>query len=211
MFGSDFVQQGGFIMYPLILFSVLVWTVALHKYVILASFTKAYKKLDAEINTAIKARRTTDFKIAFSNSPVMVRHAHEVLIEELAIDEEAFKERITRRLTEMNRHLRENLWVLGTISSSAPFLGLFGTVIGIMESFKAIGAAGKSGFSVVAAGISESLIATASGIIVAVIAVIFYNHLQTKVNAIAHDIRQKVEDTKDLLTDAKAKAGSSWQ
>jgi biopolymer transport protein ExbB/TolQ len=77
--------------------------------------------------------------------------------------------------------------------------------MGIMESFKAIGATGKSGFSIVAAGISESLIATAAGIIVAVIAVLFYNFFQTKVNQAAQEFRHRVEDTADLI--AKAKKG----
>src|SRR5262249_51409266 len=70
---------------------------------------------------------------------------------------------------------------LGTIGSSAPFIGLLGTVVGIIKSFHTMSVAGTGGFSVVAGGISEALVATAAGLVVAIIAVMSYNYLQTKV------------------------------
>jgi biopolymer transport protein ExbB/TolQ len=136
---------------------------------------------------------------------VPIKRPHEVLMEDFYESKEAMNDRLNRRLSETNATLRRNLWILGTIGSSAPFVGLFGTVLGIMESFKSIGESGKSGFSVVAVGISEALIATASGIIVAVIAVIFYNYFQTKVAQIASDFRNRIEDTAELIFLAKRK------
>jgi biopolymer transport protein ExbB len=80
------------------------------------------------------------------------------------------------------QRLRKNLWVLGTVASSAPFIGLLGTVIGIIKSFESMAVEGTGGFTVVAAGISEALVATALGLGVAIIALIFYNYFQTRVN-----------------------------
>jgi hypothetical protein len=71
------------------------------------------------------------------------------------------------------------LWILGTIGSSAPFIGLFGTVVGIMRAFHAMRLTGTGGFGVVAGGISEALIATALGIAVGIVSLIFYNYLRT--------------------------------
>jgi biopolymer transport protein ExbB/TolQ len=85
-----------------------------------------------------------------------------------------------RRMGE-SRLLKRNVWVLGTIGSSAPFIGLFGTVVGIIKSFHQMAMMGTGGFSVVAAGISEALVATALGLVVAIIAVAFYNYLQVKI------------------------------
>lgn len=76
------------------------------------------------------------------------------------------------------------LWILGTIASSAPFIGLFGTVIGIIRAFHTMSIAGTGGFSVVAGGISEALIATALGLAVGIMALVFYNYFQTKVERI---------------------------
>ena len=74
--------------------------------------------------------------------------------------------------------------MLGTVGASAPFIGLFGTVIGIIKAFHNMALMGSGGFSVVAAGISEALIATALGLVVAILAVIFYNYFQTRIERI---------------------------
>lgn len=71
--------------------------------------------------------------------------------------------------------MEQNLSWLATLASSAPFVGLFGTVWGIMASFQGIGAMGNASLAVVAPGISEALIATAAGLIVAIPSAIFYN------------------------------------
>src|SRR5690349_14820639 len=77
-----------------------------------------------------------------------------------------------------------NLWVLGTIASAAPFIGLFGTVMGIIRSFHTMAIAGTGGFAIVAGGISEALIATALGLAVGIVSVIFYNYFQARVERI---------------------------
>jgi biopolymer transport protein ExbB/TolQ len=199
MSALDLFKQGGFIMYPLFIFSVLAWTVAVHQFLFLRNFTKQHKKLDADINSAIQSGKLDEIKYALKNAPAVLSRPHEVLLEEVYSSKEELNEKLGRRISETNSNLKKNLWILGTISSSAPFIGLFGTVMGIMSSFKAIGSTGKSGFSVVAAGISESLIATAAGIGVAVISVLFYNYFQTRVNAIAQEFRHKVEDIAELI------------
>ena len=97
------------------------------------------------------------------------------------------------------------MWMLGTIASSAPFVGLFGTVWGIMESFKKIGASGKAGFNVVAGSISEALIATGAGILVAVIAVMIYNYLNTKIANTATNFKYSLGDLADKFNANGAK------
>jgi biopolymer transport protein ExbB/TolQ len=82
---------------------------------------------------------------------------------------------------EETQKLRKHLWILGTVASSAPFIGLLGTVVGIIKSFESMAVAGTGGFAVVAAGISEALVATALGLGVAIIALIFYNYFQTRI------------------------------
>ncbi len=67
------------------------------------------------------------------------------------------------------------------MASSAPFIGLLGTVVGIIKSFENMAIIGTGGFTVVAAGISEALVATALGLGVAIIAVMFYNYFQTRI------------------------------
>ena len=77
------------------------------------------------------------------------------------------------------------LWALGTVGSSAPFVGLFGTVVGILKAFQSMSVAGTGGFKVVSQGIAAALVATAAGLLVAIYAVVAYNYFVSKVNGLA--------------------------
>lgn len=197
--GMDLFRQGGFIMYPLLVFSILAWSIGLYKIFTLWSFSKEYKKVYEDVVNFLQTNRQNEVATAFRRANIFIAKPYEVLVDQIHSSREEMQTRVSRRLVETNSMLKNGLWILGSISSSAPFVGLFGTVMGIMGSFKAIGTTGKSGFSVVAAGISESLVATAAGIIVAVIALLFYNFLQTRVNAIATDFRLKIEEVADII------------
>lgn len=82
--------------------------------------------------------------------------------------------------SEINK-LEKRVTFLATTASITPFIGLFGTVWGIMTSFQRIGATGSTNLAIVAPGISEALIATAAGLFAAIPAVYFYNHLTGRV------------------------------
>src|SRR5262245_57485356 len=77
--------------------------------------------------------------------------------------------------------LRRGLAFLATIGSTAPFIGLFGTVVGIINAFRSIAATGSGGMSVVSGGIAEALVSTALGIFVAIPAVVAFNHFTGKI------------------------------
>jgi len=76
------------------------------------------------------------------------------------------------------------LWALGTVGSSAPFVGLFGTVVGILKAFQSMSQAGTGGFKVVSQGIAAALVATAAGLLVAIYAIIAYNYFVAKIAAV---------------------------
>jgi biopolymer transport protein TolQ len=84
--------------------------------------------------------------------------------------------------------LEATLGFLATTGSASPFIGLFGTVWGIMDTFKGIGARGSATLAVVAPGISEALIATAAGLAAAIPAVIFYNYYLNRIKGMTLDM-----------------------
>ena len=95
--------------------------------------------------------------------------------------------------------LERGLAFLATTASSAPFIGLFGTVIGIIQAFQDIAASGNASLAVVAPGIAEALIATAIGLLAAIPAAIFYNIFVAQVSEIQSSIELfRVEFTDDL-------------
>jgi biopolymer transport protein ExbB/biopolymer transport protein TolQ len=77
--------------------------------------------------------------------------------------------------------LKRGLGFLATTSSAAPFIGLFGTVVGIINAFRSIAATGSGGMSVVSGGIAEALVSTALGIFVAIPALVAFNHFTNKI------------------------------
>ena len=90
--------------------------------------------------------------------------------------------------------LKRYLWALGTVGSSAPFVGLFGTVVGILKAFQSMSVAGTGGFKVVSQGIAAALVATAAGLMVAIYAVIAYNYFVARINGISMQYRLYCEE-----------------
>ena len=86
-----------------------------------------------------------------------------------------------RAASVFNQELKKGLSVLATIATSAPFIGLFGTISGIINAFKGMALTGSGGIGAVAGGIAEALVTTAFGIGVAIIALWCYNYLNTKI------------------------------
>ncbi len=106
---------------------------------------------------------------------------------------EASQRAIERATVKVNKELKRGLNALATIASTSPFIGLFGTVFGIINAFHSMAITGAGGIGTVAAGIAEALVTTGTGIFVAVPAVWFYNFYLSQV---------------DILTAEMANAGS---
>lgn len=194
----ELFQTGGFVMYPLLLCSVLIWAVAFEKWRFFSQFTEQYRAIAQKIISLVKEGKINEAKgLCHGVHPLVARPF------QLALNRRDLKDNwegpLERRLLETQIGLRRFLWVLGTIGSSAPFIGLFGTVVGIIRSFESIAQTGKSGFAVVAAGIAEALVATAAGIIVAVMAVILYNYFQTKLSSLFQEFKISVHDVVDEI------------
>ncbi|MCC6333570.1 MAG: MotA/TolQ/ExbB proton channel family protein [Myxococcales bacterium] len=100
---------------------------------------------------------------------------------------------------------KRGLGVLATVGSTAPFVGLLGTVMGIVNAFQAMASSGSGGLGTVSAGIAEALITTAFGLLVAIPAVMAFNFLQGWVDARAVDISESSNEFLDAISKHYAK------
>jgi biopolymer transport protein TolQ len=96
---------------------------------------------------------------------------------------------IEQTVNEKYSFIENRLNILATISSAAPFVGLFGTVLGIINSFQSIGTTGVTSLAAVAPGISEALVATAAGLMAAIPALMGYNYFRNQARVLTNTMR----------------------
>jgi biopolymer transport protein ExbB len=182
----DIIHKGAIATYPLILLSIISVTVVLERLWSLKNIGSVTLRITESLLEPIK-KGQRDLAIAIckqnSHSPAG-RIFLNVLEREGSQGLETAGTLATEAMFEETQKLKKHLWILGTVASSAPFIGLLGTVVGIIKAFENMAVAGTGGFAVVAAGISEALVATALGLAVAIIAVIFYNYFQTRISTL---------------------------
>ncbi len=157
----------------LLLFSIFSWTVIFYKFMY---FRKAKKENDIFINTYIKNRNPSELlklskRLFFSPSASVFRSVYGEMTDIQWIDK-AIKRYEALEIAKLDRYLN----FLATTGSTTPFIGLFGTVWGIMNAFRGIGEQGSASLAVVAPGIAEALITTALGLFTAIPAVVAYNY-----------------------------------
>ncbi len=186
--------------------SVVAFAVAVERAAALWMFGARTKKLAEAVAAALRLGdlEAARLECARSRSPM-----GEVLLAGLA----QARGRPGRAATAVERarqdlgwRLRKALWILATVGATAPFVGLFGTVLGIMTAFAEMAKTGQGGFAVVAAGISEALVTTAGGIAVAIEAVVLYNFLNTHVARLVHRARHTADEFLELLEEAPLEA-----
>ncbi len=148
-------------------------------------FRKRSGDADATLIEALKAVRDDQIKVAIThcgnNSHPMGKVAATTMAGFLTAPRET-EEIMQVALSQQKLLLERNTGMLGTMAAIAPLIGLLGTVWGIMRAFHAMGAAGAGASSLVASGVAEALVTTAAGLVIAVPAVMLYNHFNRRLN-----------------------------
>lgn len=115
---------------------------------------------------------------------------------------EMARRELARKLELLSAEGRRGMGLLASTGSTAPFIGLFGTVIGIITAFQSIAAAGGGGIGVVSAGIAEALIVTAVGLFVAIVAVLMFNYLTARYDRFDMHMQHAASELVDYLEGA---------
>jgi biopolymer transport protein ExbB len=178
----DIIHKGAIATYPLILMSIVSVTVVLERLWSLKNIGSITLRITESLLEPIKkGQRDLAIAICKQNSQSPAARIFLNVLDREGSQGLETSTLATEAMFEETQKLKKHLWILGTVASSAPFIGLLGTVVGIIKAFESMAVTGTGGFAVVAAGISEALVATALGLGVAIIAVIFYNYFQTRI------------------------------
>ncbi len=197
------ILQAGYIvkgvLIILLFFSVVSWAIIFFKH---RYFSKANKENDQFLK-AYRAGRDPKglYQVTrtFTISPI-ANIFRAVYADEGNKDRSETKRLLRRYEALETAKLEKYLSFLATTGSTTPFIGLFGTVWGIMNSFRNIGASGAASLAVVAPGIAESLIATAAGLVAAIPAVIAYNYYLSMARRMIVEIEDFSEELLDFFT-----------
>jgi biopolymer transport protein ExbB/biopolymer transport protein TolQ len=207
-----------FIVYLLAFMSFISITIAVERAVVFFRLRRDSQRLITAIGEVLERRdfagalekaKRPDGKVGYLGRVLKsglqafhtMRHEHE----------DVAYESVTRALERQSQRevhtLKRGLTTLASVSSLAPFVGLMGTTVGIVNSFTEMAASGSGGLAVVSAGVAEALITTAFGLLVAIPALAFYNYLQGWVDARAVDMADTANELLDVVaSELKAEA-----
>jgi biopolymer transport protein TolQ len=197
------------VMVGLLVCSVWVWAIAVDKIILFARTSRAMDRFEQafwsgqsleELYLSISSRPNTSMAALFVAAMrewkrSLEGHARSFAGLQMRI-EKVMDVSITREI----ERLENRLLVLATVGSAGPFIGLFGTVWGIMTSFQSIAASKNTSLAVVAPGIAEALFATAIGLVAAIPATIFYNKFSSEVNKQAQRLEGFADEFSAILS-----------
>lgn len=201
----ELIKAGGWVMWPLILCSIAALAIIAERLWTLQKKSVMPPALLDQVQQWLERKELDDSRLTLlrESSPLgrvlaaglaNRQHSHEVL-------KEAIEDAGRHMLPELERYLN----TLGTIAAIAPFLGLLGTVLGMIQMFGGIGSHGLGDPSIVASGISQALVATAAGLAVAIPSLMFYRYLRGRVDELTVDLEQEALKLVEILRGTRAK------
>jgi biopolymer transport protein TolQ len=196
----------------LVVFSLVSWAIIVSKW-------RELRGADQDSESFLEIYHQDDFNTAYDEarelvrSPVAVlfvatcdemgrlaRHSGQAAISQLGAEQmRVVSKYLAWTASKETQRLEKGLTFLATTGSSAVYIGLFGTVVGIIQAFRSIAMSGSASLAVVAPGIAEALIATAVGLVAAIPATIFYNHFAGQVDSVATSIGTFATELEDDL------------
>jgi biopolymer transport protein ExbB len=172
---------GDWVLYLLIALSVWSLTVIIERALVFRARAKEEELLGDKVPALIQKGQLREaqklVEKAVSPEGVILR----ACLSHMNLGREALEQVLESAKIQEKMILEKNLLVLGTMGNNAPFIGLFGTVLGIIKAFSDLAIQGTSGSSVVMTGVSEALVSTAMGLLIAIPAVVSYNYFQGQI------------------------------
>jgi biopolymer transport protein ExbB/TolQ len=204
-------QHGGVVLVVLVLASVWSWIIIVERWLAFGRAENGSERLAPRVAKLVRAGQLSEARdLTQQESGSQARILHTALSNPLR-DKADMVEALQRRHAEEVLNLEQRLAVLGTIGSVAPYIGLFGTVLGVIRSFQSLGqgAADASGAAMVSVGIAEALVATAAGLAVAVPAVIFFNTFSRRLSVLEIRMESGASEIVEALVERQKRGGGA--
>ena len=181
---TEIFMSGGPVMYPLLVCSVLVLFVVIERSIFWAGIEMHRDR--QLMDEALELCRHGDWKAVREKVAGSRDYVIRILITGIVHRDFSMAKAMEAAATEQVRHMQRFMGVLDTMITVAPLLGIFGTVIGIINSFEMLGSVGIEDPKTVTVGIAQALITTASGLGIAIFSVFPYNYFSSRVEKAVH-------------------------
>ena len=197
------------VMIGLLICSIWVWAIAIDKFLLFRRTRSAMDRFEQafwsgqsleELYRSLSSRTTHSMEALFVAAMREWKRSFESHARSFAGLQMRIEKVMEVTIAREVERLERRLLVLATVGSAGPFVGLFGTVWGIMNSFQSIAASKNTSLAVVAPGIAEALFATAIGLIAAIPATIFYNKFSAEVNKQAQRLEGFADEFSAILS-----------
>ena len=203
--GIEFIMRGGFMMYPLLLSALIAMTVILERFYI---FFRAYRTPEGLVAKVLKLIHANQLKEA---DQLCQSHSTPVGAV-LAAGIEHFSNPVAEMELSMKNQaeqwiplLEKRIEVIDTVITAAPLMGLLGTITGMMASFRVLSEKGVNEPNAITGGVAEALIATATGLVIALLCLVAYNYLSARIREFIYE----VESVASRLIEARMAADRS--
>lgn len=200
----DLMQKGGPMVYIIVLLSVIAVAVTLERIYNLARARVDSNKFMDSIMAVLKRNKIIEAIELCNKTPGPIAHIIKAGILKHDRSKPEIKEAVEEAAQLEIPRMEKNIPILATIAHIAPLLGLLGTVMGMIKSFQVIQEKALSAAPVnpgdLAGGISEALLATVAGLVVAIPAYVAYNYLVSRVNSLVYDMERSATDLVNLLS-----------
>ena len=196
----DLMSHGGGAMWVVVAFSIIALAVGIERAIAQWNFVTRARVLGEIVTRGLARGAVEESRSACERSPSPIADVFLVGYERLGrAKPDHVATAVHRERLRVNQDLKSRLWMLGTIGATAPFVGLFGTVVGIIMAMGGFKGDETVKFNMVSGPISEALIVTAAGILVAVEAVILFNYFSQRANRIAVELKLLTDEFLELL------------
>lgn len=195
----EFINAGGWIMWPLILCSILATAIIIERFWFLRKKNIVPKNLVPQVWKWVKTNKLDKQKIAILRNHSLLGQILAAGLANRNNSRAMMKISIEEASGQVVHSLEKYLNTLGTIAEITPLLGLLGTVTGMIRMFAAIGEAGLGNPLILSGGLSEALITTATGLSIAIPAFIFYRYFRSVVDELIMSMEQETVKMLDIL------------
>ncbi len=201
----DLIVKGGFVIIILAICSLISIKVIIEKYIVfkgirekaISNFiNKIFDSLKKEdITSAIKECKNNSLNWLYMKIKIPISSPILYILEHHDDDNSELENGAYTQLDKELAKMEKGLGILSTLGSISPFIGLFGTVVGIIKSFNVLSLNNTSNYAMVMSGIADALIATAAGLVVAIPAVMFYNYFMKRLKLSMPLYDEAIQDT----------------